>query len=415
MSSCGYLPAPIPANEAERLGATRGLGLLDSNAEERFDNVVALAAEVFQAPIAYVALVDQERQWFKSKTGLHVDETPRETSFCGHAILEDNALVIADTFEDARFAGNPMVTGYPYLRFYAGQPLTAAGQKVGTLCVADHSPRGFADRDRAVLRNLGRLVEREFSLSAKVREQQEAMRQTERLLEAQAGLARLCSQLESEKRRADELLLNILPKPVADELKAKGSVRATKYDEACILFADFSGFTCVTESWCPTQVVRELNICYSAFDQICHRNRVEKMKTMGDGYLALSGILDHGPRSAWNLLRAAIGIRDFVASRRATQCTAGARYWDIRIGLHAGPLVTGVVGLRKLAFDAWGDAVNTCARLQGASEPGRINASAAFVSLLDGAALVESRGSFVLKGKQQPMEMFFLDDATIAS
>lgn len=415
MSSCGYIPAPIPDHETQRLEATRALGLLDSPFEERFDNIVALAAEFFGAPIAYVALVDRDRQWFKAKAGLHVAETPRESSFCGHAILEETALVIPDTFADARFAENPMVTGYPYLRFYAGQPLTWSGQKVGTLCIAGHVPREFSDRERDVLGTLGRLVEREFALTVKVAEQQESMRQAERLLEAQAGLARLCSQLESEKRRADELLLNILPRPVAEELKTKGSVRATKYDEACILFADFSGFTQVTESWCPTQVVRELNICYSAFDQICHRNQVEKMKTMGDGYLALSGILDHGSGSAWNLLRAAMGIRDFVTSRRANHATAGSRYWDVRIGLHAGPLVTGVVGLRKLAFDAWGDAVNTCARLQGASEPGRINASGAFVKLLGGAAPIESRGSFELKGKQQPVEMFFVDGATITS
>ncbi|MBE0622482.1 MAG: PAS domain S-box protein [Burkholderiales bacterium] len=156
---------PKPANETERLAALRALGVLDTPPEQRFNRITRTAARVFQVPIALVSLVDADRQWFKSRYGLHVSETPRSVSFCGHAILQDRAMVIEDALLDPRFADNPVVSGPPHVRFYAGQPLSGAGGvKLGTLCIIDHQPRQFSANDRLTLADMGGWVERELHL-----------------------------------------------------------------------------------------------------------------------------------------------------------------------------------------------------------------------------------------------------------
>lgn len=159
------LAPPIPSNENERLAAVRALGILDTPSEERFDRVTKLAMLVFDVPIAYVAIIDSNRQWFKSRRGFDAAETPRGISLCGHAVLGCDALVVPDTHLDARFRDNPMVTGEPFARFYAGQPLRGpGGLNVGTLCVVDRKPRTFSKKDAETLALLGRLVENELGL-----------------------------------------------------------------------------------------------------------------------------------------------------------------------------------------------------------------------------------------------------------
>lgn len=151
-------------DEARRMAALRALGILDTPPEERFDRVTRLAQHMFDVPIAVVSLVDGDRQWFKSIQGLDATETPRDVSFCGHAILQDGLLVVPDATLDQRFVGNPLVDGDPEIRFYAGFPLEAIdGEKLGTLCIIDRKPRDLDERERAVLRDLGEMVVRELS------------------------------------------------------------------------------------------------------------------------------------------------------------------------------------------------------------------------------------------------------------
>ncbi|HEY8741437.1 MAG TPA: GAF domain-containing sensor histidine kinase, partial [Candidatus Dormibacteraeota bacterium] len=149
------MQAALPADETSRLAALRSLNILDTPPEERYDRVTRSAARMFAAPIVLVSLVDENRQWFKSRIGLADRETPRSVSFSAHAVLSNEMLVIPDAAADERFADNPMVTGEPHIRFYAGQPLrTPDGQPVGTLCVMDRVPREFDEADRATLRDL---------------------------------------------------------------------------------------------------------------------------------------------------------------------------------------------------------------------------------------------------------------------
>lgn len=202
------LPAPLPANETERLTELRSLAILDTQPEERFNAIVRLAQQLFQVPIAYIALIDSDRQWFKAKCGLTVDETGREVSFCGHAILESELLLIPDARLDWRFADNPLVTGEPYVRFYAGHPLAGPhGHNIGTLCLADRVPRSLSPADRDILSTLAHMTEEQLKLVELVAAQRQLLDTKTQLLEMQARLA-------AELKDAEDYLRALLPPPL---------------------------------------------------------------------------------------------------------------------------------------------------------------------------------------------------------
>jgi two-component system NtrC family sensor kinase len=151
--------AALPADEPERLDALRRLGVLDTDEEEAFNDIAHLAAYICHAPTALVTFVDSDRQWFKARVGFSPRETSRDVSFCAHAILQPGPLVVRDTFDDERFRDNPLVTETPYIRFYAGSPLTSSeGFKLGTLCVIDRVPRELRPEQLDALRRLGNQV-----------------------------------------------------------------------------------------------------------------------------------------------------------------------------------------------------------------------------------------------------------------
>lgn len=154
----------IPQQEEARLKALGSLNILDTPHEERFDRLTRMAKRMFRVPIALVSLVDENRQWFKSCVGLDVSETPRDISFCGHAILGNEVFLIPDATKDERFADNPLVLNEPYIRFYAGCPLRSLnGSKLGTLCIIDREPRNFSEEDLHTLKDLASMVERELA------------------------------------------------------------------------------------------------------------------------------------------------------------------------------------------------------------------------------------------------------------
>jgi diguanylate cyclase (GGDEF)-like protein len=160
---------PIPLDETQRLLSLHSLRVLDTPSEERFDRITRMAKRVFGVEICLVSMVDSSRQWFKSKQGLSACETPREISFCGHAILASEVFVIPDAKRDERFSDNPLVFGAPYIRFYAGCPIRGPnGHRVGTLCVIDTRPREFSADDRDTLKDLAAMVEDELTVASKV-------------------------------------------------------------------------------------------------------------------------------------------------------------------------------------------------------------------------------------------------------
>lgn len=157
------LNAPTPPDEDQRLAALRQLLILDTPPEQRFDRIVAFAQQEFETPIVLISLLDTNRQWFKACIGLDVCETGRDISFCGHAIMQAEPLVIPDALLDPRFADNPLVTGDPHIRFYAGAPLTLpSGHSLGTLCLIDRQPRTLDKVELAILKSLRDLAVEEL-------------------------------------------------------------------------------------------------------------------------------------------------------------------------------------------------------------------------------------------------------------
>jgi len=156
-------PPAKPESEVERIAALQALLVLDTDPEEQFDAMTAYCSSRFNVDIALVTLVDTDRQWFKSACGLTSRETSRDVSFCGHAILEDGVMVVPDARSDERFCDNPLVTGPPHIRFYAGAPLKlSSGHRVGTLCLIDDEPKRLEGEDLAHLRELAAVVAREL-------------------------------------------------------------------------------------------------------------------------------------------------------------------------------------------------------------------------------------------------------------
>jgi class 3 adenylate cyclase len=228
------------------------------------------------------------------------------------------------------------------------------------------------------------------------------------LLQQQEMLSQLLLKVSEEKQKSENLLLNILPESVASELKEAGVVRAMRFELAGVLFADFCDFTAISHTMSAHELVFELNECFSGFDRIARAHGVEKLKTIGDGYLCVAGVPEPRPDALVSLARTALEIRNQIAARRTEKMADGSPYWDVRVGLHCGPLVAGVVGLHKFAYDVWGDTVNLASRMESAGAPGRVNISDEFRAHLPAGAVFEPRGLVFVKGKGE-IEMFFLD------
>lgn len=155
--------APFPISEKSRIATLRLLNILDTEPEERFDRLTRMAKRLFSVPIAQVTLVDTDRQWFKSSVGVEVLETPRDISFCAHAILGEGIMLVPDARDDERFVDNPLVVGDPNIRFYAGCPLKVGEESLGTLCLIDDRPREFGDEELQLLRDLAEMAEQELN------------------------------------------------------------------------------------------------------------------------------------------------------------------------------------------------------------------------------------------------------------
>lgn len=208
-----------------------------------------------------------------------------------------------------------------------------------------------------------------------------------------------------ERDKADQLLLNILPEAVATELKEKGKAEAREYAHASVLFTDFIGFTSIAEKMTPVQLLRELDFCFSEFDRICDKYDLERLKTVGDAFMACAGLPEPNPEHAARCVRAALEMREFMVNYRAEKAKAGKPCWDIRIGIHSGPVVAGIVGQKKFAYDIWGDTVNLASRMESAAVAGQVNISRATYDLVKEDFKCEPRGEVSVKNRGT-VEMF---------
>jgi class 3 adenylate cyclase len=261
------------------------------------------------------------------------------------------------------------------------------GSATGGEPSAELSPDGLRKDHARLAKRVGRLES--------VLENVEQIRDTNARL-----LDRLMGDLEAERAKSQRLLLNILPQRIIDRLNAGERLIADRYDDVAVVFGDLVGFTEISTSLPAATLVSSLNVLFSAFDASCAELGVEKIKTIGDAYMAAAGL----PGTSSDHARAAADLT--LAMRRAVEA-AGAP-WQIRIGLHTGPVVAGVIGTSKFVYDLWGDAVNVASRLESSAPPGRIQISGRVATALGDAFELEPRGEIELKGKGVTKTFFLI-------
>lgn len=216
------------------------------------------------------------------------------------------------------------------------------------------------------------------------------------------------NKISKARKRSDELLLNILPEEVAEELKEKGSADAKLIEEVTVLFTDFKGFTQLSEKLSPKELVAEINECFSAFDHIMQKHGVEKIKTIGDAYMAAGGLPTANATHANDVVLSAMEIQQFMHEHKAKREAAGQLFFEIRIGVHTGPVVAGIVGVKKFAYDIWGDTVNTASRMESSGEAGKVNISESTYELVRDRFNCTHRGKIQAKGKGE-IDMYFVE------
>ena len=214
---------------------------------------------------------------------------------------------------------------------------------------------------------------------------------------------------DKQRQRSDELLLNILPKEVAEELKLRGSFEPKYFDHVTIMFTDFKNFTQITSKMTPKELVEEIHTCFKAFDIIIEKYGMEKIKTIGDSYMCAGGLPVGNTTHAIDVVGASLEIRQFILNRVAEQTAAGKQPFEMRIGIHTGPVVAGVVGSKKFAYDIWGDTVNTASRIETNGEVGKVNISAATYEWIKDTFKCVHRGKIQVKGKED-IDMYFVEE-----
>lgn len=216
--------------------------------------------------------------------------------------------------------------------------------------------------------------------------------------------------IQAERDRSDHLLLNILPASVAEELKQNGKAAAQDYDEVSVLFTDFIGFTAHSERLSAHELLSELNLYFGKFDQIAKLRGLEKIKTIGDAYMLAGGLPNPDKNAVINIIHAALDMQEFMSEIEKVHKEMGKPFFEMRLGIHTGPIVAGIVGSTKFQYDIWGDTVNTASRLESSSKPGKLNISETTYNLAkrDPSLRFEARGKIQVKGKGA-LEMYFVE------
>jgi class 3 adenylate cyclase len=273
-------------------------------------------------------------------------------------------------------------------------------------------PIDFADLEITMNKAIGEIVRLHQTIELKNQHENLRLEKEQIILQQNILLEKKVDErtkeLQIEKSKSDDLLLNILPLETANELKAQGFAKPKQFDQVTVLFTDFKNFTSISEKLSAHELVEEINFCYSNFDRIITKYGIEKIKTIGDSYMCVGGLEISDKEVVVNTVNAALEIRDFMNEESIRRKEKNEFYFDIRIGLHTGPVIAGIVGIKKFAYDIWGNTVNIASRMESASEPGKINVSGETYEIIKSEFSCEYRGKVMAKNKGD-IDMYFVE------
>lgn len=362
-------------NVVENAGAQKGFLMLFSNQELFIE--------------AYIDLPNSKEEIMPHISPFYADLLAE--SALKYAIRTKQNLVIMDATTNNQFLNDKYVVNNNVHSIMC-LPVINQGKFIGLLYLENAATTGAFTQDRVELLSL---LSSQIAISIDNALLYESLEQK---------VNDRTEELSKEKKKSDDLLYNILPYETAQEIKLNGKAEPRFYPSASVLFTDFQGFTNISANLSPSELVIELNECFKAFDEIVEKYGVEKIKTIGDAYMAVGGVPVPSSIHTENVIKAAIDIREFIANRKASNQGIG---FELRIGVHTGPVVSGIVGTKKFQYDIWGDTVNIAARMESNSEPGKINISESTYQIIKDQFECEYRGEMDVKGKGN-MRMYFV-------
>ncbi len=375
------ISAPVPLDEDFRVQALHRFEVLDTDPEQALDDITRLASEICGVPICVISLVDTDRQWFKSRVGIDASQTPRETAFCAHTILENQVMEIENALFDPRFVDNPLVAGAPNIRYYAGAPLRRAqGSAIGTLCVIDSIPRKLSEQQLRVLQALADQIMHRLELRASMRDLAAA---TVRAVELERYLKTYTAR--SVWQRLSAVIDGHAAGPVGEHVGQT------------YMFADVCGFTSLSSGADPELVARALNWYMGAAVEQIHGHGGDVEKFLGDGIFA---VFDD-PCAASS---AALAIQLVCREQAAKAEDAGLPALEMSIGVHTGAAIRVHVGNSSRRDNTLiGEAINIAARLEGSCPPGAVLISDAAYAVASCSLAVSRSFHLSLKGIEAPV------------
>lgn len=396
--------AELPPNERERVAALYARQLMDSPPEERFDRISRMAVQALDAPIAYVAFLDGERQWFKSICGLHpAPVVARKTALCSHTILSMESIICPDTQQDPRFADNDHVTGPPHVRFYMGHPLsTPEGYNVGTFCVMGFEPQQPDEQRIKAFKDLAAWAQNELNFIDVVTLQ-------DALLQHKQELSQLNTELEKRSEFIRSVLGRYLTDQVANQLleHPEGLNLGGEQREVSILMSDLRGFTPMSEKSTPEQVVNLLNRYLARMTPVIEQHGGTIDEFIGDAILVIFGAplacSDHAKKAVECALDMQMAMDEF--NQESAELNVPAM--QMGIAVNTGNVVVGNIGsATRMKYGVVGSAVNLTARIQSFTLGRQVLISAQTLSELDGKARVDGNLRVKVKGVEDPVSIY---------
>lgn len=287
-------------------------------------------------------------------------------------------------------------------------PNILSEKQKGVLVCASKTARTWEVEDLAFMKSMEDEIVIAYQGYRRAQAQERIEKQNEEIAKKNESMRTTLKLIKQEQKRTDELLLNILPWEIAEELRESGHATPKQYELVTVIFTDFKGFTKIAEKLTPQEVIEELNTCFFAFDEICEKYKLEKIKTMGDGYMCAGGLPTPNTTNPIDAVNAALEMQQWMTKWAETKRAQGRNAWEVRIGIHSGEIIAGVVGKKKFSYDIWGDTVNTASRMESSGEVGKVNISAHTYELVKHAFQCTYRGRQAAKNKGE-IDMYFVE------